>query len=113
MSRAAESPSVQLHGGPDGFDKRDWAIVPVSESKLFSEKEKEAIQNKLASATIFGLTSPDGDQGYPGELYSEVLLALAQPAGQGELGSLLLIYRAKVTGKGGEKVVTPVNLTQV
>ncbi|RKE22179.1 aldose epimerase family protein [Streptomyces sp. TLI_171] len=39
-----------LHGGPDGFATRSWAAVPV------------------ADGVRFHLTSPDGDQGFPGTL---------------------------------------------
>jgi aldose 1-epimerase len=41
----------QLHGGPEGFDKRIW--------KVESRSDHEA---------SFTLTSPDGDQGFQGEL---------------------------------------------
>ncbi|WP_130834443.1 galactose-1-epimerase [[Erwinia] mediterraneensis] len=41
----------QLHGGPEGFDKRRWQIVSQSEN-----------------AVHYRLDSPDGDQGYPGTL---------------------------------------------
>ncbi|HWJ09873.1 MAG TPA: aldose epimerase family protein [Nocardioides sp.] len=40
-----------LHGGPDGFHARAWDVVERS-----------------ADAVTFGLVSPDGDAGYPGEL---------------------------------------------
>lgn len=40
----------QLHGGPEGFDKRRWHI----------ERENE-------TDVVYTLTSPDGDQGFPGE----------------------------------------------
>ena len=40
-----------LHGGPDGFDRRQWEVVALGASSLTLE-----------------LVSPDGDQGYPGEL---------------------------------------------
>ena len=43
--------SNHLHGGPDGFSHRIWTIDRVSET----------------SVTLC-LTSPDGDQGYPGTL---------------------------------------------
>ena len=43
-----------LHGGDDGFDQRRWEGEIV---------EKDGIQQ-----VKFSLTSPDGDQGYPGEL---------------------------------------------
>jgi aldose 1-epimerase len=41
----------QLHGGPQGFDKKRWTIA--------SHDDSEA---------VFTLVSPDGDQGYPGQL---------------------------------------------
>jgi len=41
----------QLHGGPRGFDKLRWTIA--------SHDDREA---------VFTLVSPDGDQGFPGEL---------------------------------------------
>lgn len=41
----------QLHGGPDGFDKRRWRIVDQSDCSV-----------------LFALESPDGDQGFPGNL---------------------------------------------
>ena len=46
---------AQLHGGPDGFDKRDWQVVSHSPSQL-----------------CFGLNSPAGDQGFPGNLQAQV-----------------------------------------
>lgn len=41
----------QLHGGPDGFDRRAWDVLDSSPASV-----------------TFGLTSPAGDQGYPGTL---------------------------------------------
>ena len=40
-----------LHGGVDGFDKRIWTVVEASSESISLE-----------------LVSPDGDQGFPGEL---------------------------------------------
>ncbi|MEO5640689.1 MAG: aldose epimerase family protein [Sphingomicrobium sp.] len=47
-----------LHGGQRGFDKALWSITSVS-------------QGPVASVTM-KLTSPDGDQGYPGTLHVSV-----------------------------------------
>lgn len=51
----------QLHGGPKGFDKVYWDITPGSDS------------------TFLTLTymSPDGEQGYPGNLSAEVKYTLS------------------------------------
>lgn len=43
-----------LHGGPAGFDKALWNVVAIEEGE--------------APSVTFGLTSADGDQGYPGTL---------------------------------------------
>ena len=45
----------QLHGGPDGFDRRPWQLLDNSPLHL-----------------RLGLHSPDGDQGYPGAVDVEV-----------------------------------------
>ena len=54
--------SNSLHGGAVGFDKQLWRIVSVK-------------QGPSASVTL-ALTSPDGDQGYPGTLDVTVTYAL-------------------------------------
>ncbi|KAG8967341.1 hypothetical protein FRC03_010086 [Tulasnella sp. 419] len=118
-----ESTQVNLHGGPDGFDRRVFEVIdPVKNPEsysLFSLREKQAI-NKLTSSAVFKLTSPAGDQGFPGTLYVEILTGLEAGSGPTfengirHLGSLVLIYRAKIIlGDSEEKVVTPVNLTQL
>lgn len=48
-----------LHGGPDGFDRRLWTV-------------REAAPDRL----VLALTSPDGDQGFPGRLDVEVTYAV-------------------------------------
>lgn len=72
----------QLHGGPEGFDKRRWAIA--------SQNPTEA---------VFTLTSPDGDQGYPGELQATAIYRLTED------NRISIEYRATVDK------VCPVNLT--
>ncbi|WP_225439834.1 aldose epimerase family protein [Amycolatopsis eburnea] len=69
-----------LHGGPEGFDTRVWSAVPVPDGVQLS------------------LTSPDGDQGYPGRLAAEVTYRL-------EGSALHLSYRATTDAP------TVVNLT--
>lgn len=128
-----ESPRVSLHGGPIGFDYLPWTLVtPGSPSppSLFTSSELSHLPTSASSNShaIFRLVSPDGDQGYPGKLVVEALVALVGPGEQerryrkegeqecpGEeydLGSIVLVYRAKLDVGQGEKVVTPVNLTQ-
>lgn len=74
-----------LHGGKEGFDKKLW------ESQSFNDESGVGVELKLVS--------PDGDQGYPGELEVTVVYTLTKEA------ELLIDYRAK-TDK-----TTIVNLT--
>jgi len=47
----ANSHPNHIHGGTGGFDRRPWTVEEATESKL-----------------VFSLFSPDGDNGYPGNL---------------------------------------------
>jgi aldose 1-epimerase len=60
-----------LHGGALGFDKRNWRIVSLSSGPV--------------AKLVLALTSPDGDQGYPGRL--EVTVTYTLDDG-GDLGIL-------------------------
>jgi len=62
-----------IHGGPIGFDKHVWEVV-----------ERDGSQVR------FRIVSPDGDQGFPGELTLEVTFTLAD-------GALRLDYDATTT----------------
>lgn len=87
------------------------------EATLFSDNEKVTI-GSMPAAVVFRYTSPDGDQGFPGALLTEVLVGLIDPGqtspsgakGENNLGSILFVYRAKLLD---ENKVTPINLTQV
>lgn len=63
-----------LHGGTQGFDKRNWRIVSVASGPTAS--------------VVLALTSPDGDQGYPGTLEVTVTYSLD------ESGNLAIAYAA-------------------
>ena len=47
-------PDYQLHGGPDGFSNRLWKASQTSDTEV-----------------VLTLDSPDGDQGYPGNMHVE------------------------------------------
>ncbi len=70
-----------LHGGVRGFDKRIWAIAATEDSVVCER------------------LSPDGEEGYPGDLHTRVTFALTQ-------GSALRITYDVYAGAD-----TPVNLT--
>ncbi|GLB40742.1 putative galactose mutarotase-like protein [Lyophyllum shimeji] len=126
---ANENPRVSLHGGPTGFDAVPWTLLtPENPATLFTEAEIKHLSSPNVTHAIFRLVSPDGDQGYPGKLVVEALIALVAPGAQErkyrtpadvpqvvgpeyDLGSIVLTYRAKLDEEG-KKVVTPVNLTQ-
>ncbi|KAK7021297.1 hypothetical protein VNI00_017472 [Paramarasmius palmivorus] len=114
-AKANENPRVSLHGGPTGYDSVEWKLI--DKPTLFSDTEVASVPS--SGAQFFSYTSPSGDQGYPGTLLVEVLVALVSPVEQErkyddakgkefELGSLVYVYRAKLV----EGKVTPVNLTQ-
>ncbi|KDQ08725.1 hypothetical protein BOTBODRAFT_37725 [Botryobasidium botryosum FD-172 SS1] len=126
-----ESPTVSLHGGPVGFDRHIFAPIALTASSLFSAPELRTISDSLPGAQLFSFSSPAGDQGFPGALEVEVLMAGVQPVPLSlpsplmpniervraikdiALGSIVLVYRARVKeAEDGKKVVTPVNLTQ-
>lgn len=55
-----------LHGGVEGFDKRLWTV--------------EAFGDDAGAWVTLSLVSPDGDQGYPGELRALVTYRLSEDA---------------------------------
>lgn len=75
-----------LHGGTKGFDKVVWTGTPV--------------ENATGVGVTFTRTSPDGEEGYPGNLKASVTYILT------DKNELAIDYNA-VTDKE-----TPVNLTQ-
>ncbi|KAJ7129045.1 galactose mutarotase-like domain-containing protein [Mycena filopes] len=125
-----EGTRVSLHGGPVGFDALPWTLLtPEDPPTLFTAKELAhiPISSSPSSHAVFRLVSPDGDQGFPGKLITEALVAVIEPGEQErtyrkpgdaapenveyDLGSVVFVYRAKLD-EGERKVVTPVNLTQ-
>jgi aldose 1-epimerase len=60
---AANDGPNALHGGPDGFDRRQWRIVNLEEG--------------ARPAVTLARTSADGEEGYPGTLEVEVTWRLA------------------------------------
>lgn len=74
-----------LHSGPDGFHLRLW--------------QADAATTEDSASLTLSLHSPDGDQGYPGELRVRVRYTLD------DRNRLSIQYRAQTTAN------TPVNLT--
>ncbi|KAH6913533.1 galactose mutarotase-like domain-containing protein [Coprinopsis sp. MPI-PUGE-AT-0042] len=109
-AQANENPRVSLHGGPVAWDAVPWTNV-TSNPTLFTKAEISALgELPPNSFTVFQLVSADGDQGYPGKLVAETLVAVVA-GGDSAIGSVVIVYRAKLD-EGDKKVVTPVNLTQ-
>jgi aldose 1-epimerase len=50
----------QLHGGPNGWDWRNFTVVAHTENSI-----------------TFSITDPDGDQGFPGEVISYITYTLS------------------------------------
>ena len=51
-----------LHGGSEGFDRRHWQVMPVEQDG--------------AAGVRLEITSPDGDNGFPGTLTASVTMTL-------------------------------------
>jgi aldose 1-epimerase len=79
---AANEAGNLLHGGVQGFDKRDWQVVAHDDRSI-----------------TLALVSDDGDQGFPGRLDAEVRYAIVAP------GHVHLAFTARADQ------ATPVNLT--
>lgn len=75
-----------LHGGTEGFDKKLWKAHPFVDEH--------------GTGIVFSYTSPDGEEGYPGTLQTEVTYTLTD-------GNELAVHYEATTTKA-----TPVNLTQ-
>ncbi len=71
------NPQNALHGGPEGFNTRVW--------------DAEALQGDGEAGVRFTLVSPDGDQGFPGELTTVVEYAVTSDS------QLVIRYRATTT----------------
>ena len=67
----------QLHGGPDGFDRRVWRASGLEEA--------------TGVGVAFELVSPDGDQGFPGALACRVAYRVTAA------GELAIAYEAETT----------------
>ena len=80
---AANNGPNNLHGGTKGFDKVLWTVEPIGNNGL-----------------AFTRTSPDGEEGFPGNLRTRVTYTLT------DKNELIVDYHA-TTDKA-----TPVNLTQ-
>ena len=63
-----------LHGGGQGFDKKVWRVLSVTDGPTAS--------------VVLALTSPDGDSGYPGKLDVKVTYSLD------ETGALTIAFDA-------------------
>ncbi|REJ67083.1 MAG: galactose mutarotase [Planctomycetota bacterium] len=82
---ATNNPPNHLHGGDVGWDKKVW--------------QGEVVDYDGGQAVKLSLTSPDGDEGYPGEVQAEVLYVLTDD-------DELRIEHTATTDKA-----TPVNMT--
>ncbi|MCH5718140.1 aldose epimerase family protein [Niabella hibiscisoli] len=71
------SPGFQLHGGVEGFDKKVWERIP-----------------SLANELVLQYISADGEEGFPGELTTQILFRLNE---QNELSYELKATTTKPT----------------
>ena len=64
---AVNDPPNALHGGLQGFDKRVWSVQPLVGT---------GTNTGTSVSAVLRLTSPDGDQGYPGTMQVAVTYSL-------------------------------------
>lgn len=76
-SLATNNGPNHLHGGCFGFDKKVWRGEPLEQADRVGVR--------------FSLVSPDGDEGYPGTLTTQVIYALT------ETGEMHMEYLAETT----------------
>jgi aldose 1-epimerase len=83
--------------------------VQLSNSTLFSPSEITYLtaQEKTNSAGVWSLTSKDGEGGYTGTVYCEIAFLALDSTAQGEVGQIVVIYRASLL----DKPSTALNLT--
>ena len=60
-------PPTSVHGGLEGFDKKLWQAQPLADEEW--------------AGVRLGYVSPDGEEGYPGRLVTEVTYRLARDRG--------------------------------
>jgi len=60
-------PPASVHGGLEGFDKKVWQAQPFTDARWMGLR--------------LGYVSPDGEEGYPGTLVTEVAYRLARDRG--------------------------------
>ena len=107
-----------LHGGRDHYIRRLWeariAFGRISSDEIYRKYAKESLndswhrdaqENIDGDAVTFCLDSPDGDQGFPGDLHIEVTYTLTAD------NALHIDYFAKLREGEGGPVSTPLNLT--
>lgn len=94
LDLATNNGANHLHGGVNGFSTRRWAGSPIEATLTSSDRGP-----RPAAGVEFSLTSPDGDQGYPGELKVIVDILLTDD------NQLVFAYRASTSA------CTIVNLT--
>ena len=88
------------HAGPEGFDKRVWTVLSSGTTPQPGGREGGAAAGGATAAELkLQLISPDGDQGFPGELTATVTYRLSST------DELELVYEATTTKE------TPCSLT--
>jgi len=101
-----------LHGGKTGFDKVRWQATRMLPDEV--SRQLERAPSYRGEKTLEGegvrlrYRSVDGEEGYPGELTSEVIYVLRNPPadGEGSLGELIQFITATTDAP------TVVNLAQ-
>ncbi|EFX01372.1 aldose 1-epimerase [Grosmannia clavigera kw1407] len=97
-----------LHGGPAGWGKKTWTgPSPVGVHTLFPGL---APLTEGGESVRFTLDSPDGDEGYPGNVLASVTYTAGRQAEDDKRITVLVIdYEAELVGNADETVINMTN----
>ncbi|KAH9904375.1 galactose mutarotase-like protein [Xylariomycetidae sp. FL2044] len=106
-SFAANDGPNTLHGGKEGWGKRIW-----SGPKPVGVRQVPGLDGSLngGESVEFSLTSPDGDEGFPGEVVAKVTYTSGKLVEHGrEVTVLAFEYEAELTGGAEETLINMTN----
>jgi aldose 1-epimerase len=103
---AANNGRNTLHGGTVGFNKRLWGNATAV-----------SLPGGAGAGVSLSLLSPDGEEGFPGELLVTATYTLGEAKASASASASLaarleLLLEAKIVGEEGGSTASPVNLAQ-
>lgn len=105
---AANNGDHNLHGGPVGWSKKVWA--GPTPAGVRDEVPGLGRLGDGGESVRFSLTSPDGDEGFPGTVEASVVYTVGKQTVEGKEALVLVAeYEAELVGGAEETVVNMTN----